>query len=324
MDARTARRRGFTLIELLVVIAVIALLISILLPALGHAKESGRTTKCQSNLRQFVTGFAGYANEQKGYFSSGSWDNTIEEGYGPVDTTGWVADFVLGGYGNANDLLCPSSPCRASQSLNLNRLNGGGVYRSFNQQEVDELVDRGFNTNYCQTWYMAHTDVKDHTQTGDYKNRQRLRGPLNEKSIGSTTTPSVVPMLADGAALIAEPDPVVIDGQTLAGAKVLTDGPFPMAAPPGLGRPGTGRQRWEDLGPVHGRGGKVNDEVGHDKMYGNIGFADGHVAIFADNGRRDGRFGATSVQQNGAWTVRYDELEGKVYGGWLTRGGLNW
>lgn len=45
-------RRGFTLIELLVVIAVIAMLIAILLPALAGARESGRTLKCQSVLRQ--------------------------------------------------------------------------------------------------------------------------------------------------------------------------------------------------------------------------------------------------------------------------------
>ena len=63
-----ARRRAFTLIELLVVISIIALLIAILLPALGAARDAAIKTQCLSNLRQMAIGSTAYANDAKGYW----------------------------------------------------------------------------------------------------------------------------------------------------------------------------------------------------------------------------------------------------------------
>ncbi len=57
---------GFTLVELLVVIAVIAILMAILLPVLGLARERTRLVGCLSNMKQMYTAFASYASENGG------------------------------------------------------------------------------------------------------------------------------------------------------------------------------------------------------------------------------------------------------------------
>lgn len=59
-------RQGFTLVELLVVIGIIAVLISILLPALNRARDKARAVQCMSNMRQIYMFSAMFAQDNKG------------------------------------------------------------------------------------------------------------------------------------------------------------------------------------------------------------------------------------------------------------------
>lgn len=65
---RNTKRNGFTLIELLVVISIVALLVAILLPAIGRAREVARKAICQSNLRMWYVGVEVYANDSRDYY----------------------------------------------------------------------------------------------------------------------------------------------------------------------------------------------------------------------------------------------------------------
>jgi prepilin-type N-terminal cleavage/methylation domain-containing protein/prepilin-type processing-associated H-X9-DG protein len=87
-NRRLADRRGFTLIELLVVISIIGVLVGLLLPAIQAAREAGRRTQCQNNLRNVALGIQGYVNLYGKFPPAGviSDDpNKINPGKPPID-----------------------------------------------------------------------------------------------------------------------------------------------------------------------------------------------------------------------------------------------
>jgi len=81
-------RGGFTLIELLVVIAIIAILASLLLPALSRSKEAGRTAACKNNLRQWGLALAGFVGDTSAYPQF----VTNADPYNPAQPTIWWVD----------------------------------------------------------------------------------------------------------------------------------------------------------------------------------------------------------------------------------------
>lgn len=89
------RRHAFTLIELLVVISIITLLIAMLLPALGNAREAARSTLCLTNQRQVSMAILTYATDGKDFLPPGV--NTMIIGSGTTGPT-WAHRLGNGGY----------------------------------------------------------------------------------------------------------------------------------------------------------------------------------------------------------------------------------
>lgn len=74
-------RHAFSLLELLIVVTIIALLVAMLLPVIGMARDGARTASCLSNLRQLQLADFAYADEHRGMVTP----NCISLNYGPYD-----------------------------------------------------------------------------------------------------------------------------------------------------------------------------------------------------------------------------------------------
>ncbi len=165
---RPRHLQGFTLIELLVVIAVIALLIGILLPALGKARSQGQSAQCQGHLKQYATAHQIYIT-----------DHGCMPGLGKGDTGGlsnrWVTEVglfdsdvagvepsqmkLMNGFfdkylGDADVFSCPADPLiRYTETGGENDF--GGRYGNFLMPDEDE---QSSGATFTRVWFNPGDD----------------------------------------------------------------------------------------------------------------------------------------------------------------------
>lgn len=217
-------RRGFTLVEIMVVMTIIALLIAILVPAVGFVRERARGTQCKSSLRQFYLGLAGLAdNNRDGRYTTGSFDPTRD---GCPDSIGWVADLVNAKVCKPIELLCPSNPAQGSEKykdiLSAPTAPSGEAAPSSKQALgtcataitgtglADQFLSKGYGTNHMTTWFLVRSAPKQagtvsgltgtitSTMQDLIKGNPGSKGSLKRRIVDtSPVTSNVIPFMGD-------------------------------------------------------------------------------------------------------------------------------
>ena len=194
-------RAGFTLVELLVVVGVIAVLISLLLPALSKAMRAARAAQCLSNLRQIATAMVMYAQDNKGavpgvVFNAGPWNtynalpydcrpyqgylygypSTPAGGINPAGKVSWYSSLGLlcfTGYMEwSPTLFCPGRDPSDPMSWDANTPNTANYKTSGGYNPGWKIDGNGFATNFAG--YLVATSTRSSDKVVNFGKSHRL------------------------------------------------------------------------------------------------------------------------------------------------------
>ncbi len=268
MALRRNDRPGFTLVELLVVIGIIAVLISVLLPALSRAREQSKALKCQTNLRQIGMAMFMYASDNKGYFPAAARGDVF-----------YAHDWVF--------WQQPNSPTQSPLSF----WPGGGTRprdQSENNCAIAKYLGKGFNRDLftCPSDDRTFPEMAaqrfykySYTMNGflsstfkDFDSQSQAYFGRVAKLASTRLSSSIVMLMEESASSINDGDTTVVRLRNAGGGKWQV-------------RPGGDAQAdWLAILHDRTRHQPENAITGNDKINipnsaarGNVAFVDGHV-----------------------------------------------